>query len=144
MPRHLTPEPFLQITILLPISFPPFFPAPHPMPLPRLKLPSKHRRCQVSSCLSLPPSHGPQPSTPNWGCSPYSRHSYHCAEELAGSAREEQPCPQTAKVLMKQTVAVPPATTGEQLPHCPAASQQAQSNATQNSAAGRAGQNPSL
>lgn len=121
------------------------FRPPHPTPLPRLKLPSKQRRCQVSSCLSLPPS---LPRSPALHTQLGMQALLQAFLPLCGRAGRLSPggatLPTECKGSDKQMVAVPPAMMGEQLPHCPAASQQAQSNATQNSAVGRAWRNPSL
>lgn len=138
--RQSDPSTFLQITIFLSISLsPPFLPTPHhTIPLPHLKLASQHRRCQDSSCLPLLLSQGSPALHTQLEVESYSSHLTKAAWR-AGRLGLRGATLLTDCRGTEETVAVPPAMTGEQPPHCPAASQQAQSNATQNSTAGRAG-----
>lgn len=131
-----------------PSSAPPFRPTPSPAPGHTSSCPGEQgntRRAALSSSLPpLPtsqtfPAFTAQAST---GCTWTAYPTTTCESWQAGPGSSHF-IHRLVKGLIKHP-AHAPHDPGTQPPPCPAASQQAQSNATQNSAAGRAGRNPSL
>lgn len=136
-------------SLLYPVSSaPPFLPTPSPAPSHASSCPGEQgnaRMAVLSGTLppfptsQVPPAFTAQAST---GCT-WAAYPTTTCESWQARSGSSHFIHRLVKGLIKRP-AHAPHDPGTQPPRCPAASQQAQSNATQNSAAGRAGRNPSL